>query len=261
MISRIKPIIYAFALTLGVGLLSPLVDKAEAVVYWDGVELKPGQIGRLTVLKQTPLYKLEGSKKVFVRNLNPGQKFRIYAFKPGMLSMGGGYYVDRDNRVKYETPSKVKLNQVKQEQLMDGIHLGMNVSQVKTVAGKTGTLITQASDYGVTILGYKTRKFNSTVGAFYYFENNILTAVWYDFVGPEEEYLTPDQMKTLFYTLLDKVEPKIGQAGYIDEYNYDDDGYYGYSTVWKKANMNIILYVDDEDGYTAAGLVFEPIEE
>lgn len=260
MISRIKPIIYAFVLTLGVGLLSPLVDKAEAVVYWDGVELKPGQIGRLTVLKQTPLYKLEGSKKVFVRNLMPGQKFRIYAFKPGMLSMGGGYYVDRDNRVKYETPSKVKLNQVKQEQLMDGIHFGMSVSQVKAVAGKTGTLITQASDYGATILGYKTRKFNSIVGAFYYFENNKLTAAWYDFVEPEEEYLTTGQMETLFYTLLDKVEPKMGQAEYIAEYDYGDDGYYGYSTVWKKANMNIVLYVDDEEGYTTARLAFQSIE-
>jgi len=112
MFRGIKPIICALVLALGFSFLPSVSNKAEAVVYWDGVELKPGQIGRLTVLKQTPLYKLVGNKKVFVRNLKPGQTFRIYTFKPGMLGLGGGYYINRDGRVKYETPSKAKLEQV-----------------------------------------------------------------------------------------------------------------------------------------------------
>jgi len=87
---------------------SSVVDK----VYWDGVELKVGQIGRLTVLHNTSLFKLDGDKKVFTRTLNKGEIYRIYAFKPGMLSVGGGYYVDRDSKVKYETPSKAKLEAV-----------------------------------------------------------------------------------------------------------------------------------------------------
>jgi Leucine-rich repeat (LRR) protein len=81
-------------------------------VYWDGVELKSGQIGRLTVLKDTSLYKLNGDKEVYSRTLKAGEFYRIYAFKPGKLSVGGGYYVDRDNTIKYETPSKVKLQAV-----------------------------------------------------------------------------------------------------------------------------------------------------
>jgi hypothetical protein len=84
----------------------PLLRK----VWWDGVELKVGQIGRLTVLEDTPLFKLEGDKKVYVRTLKKGEFYRIYAFKPGMLSVGGGLYVDRDEKVKYETPSKYKLS-------------------------------------------------------------------------------------------------------------------------------------------------------
>lgn len=83
----------------------PLLGK----VWWDGIELKPGQIGRLTVLKDTPLYKLEGEKKVYSRTLKAGEFYRIYAFKPGKLSVGGGYYVDRDEKVQYQTPSKTKL--------------------------------------------------------------------------------------------------------------------------------------------------------
>lgn len=86
--------------------------KGVKKIWWDGMELKPGQIGRLTVLQNTPLYKVTGSKKVFVRTLKKGEFYRIYAFKPGMLSVGGGYYINRDSKVKYETPSKTKLRAV-----------------------------------------------------------------------------------------------------------------------------------------------------
>ncbi|MDP4086940.1 MAG: transglycosylase SLT domain-containing protein [Bacillota bacterium] len=82
-------------------------------IYWNGVELRSGQIGRLTVLQNTALYKVNGTKKTFVRTLKKGEFYRIYALKPGMLSVGGGYYVDRNTKVKYETPSKVILDAVK----------------------------------------------------------------------------------------------------------------------------------------------------
>lgn len=82
---------------------------ASAKVMWDGAELKKGQIGRLTVLKNTELYKWDGSKKTPSRTLKAGENYRIYTFLPGKLGLGGGYYIDRNNKVKYETPSKVKL--------------------------------------------------------------------------------------------------------------------------------------------------------
>ncbi|WP_053368301.1 CAP-associated domain-containing protein [Bacillus sp. FJAT-27245] len=86
--------------------------SSGTIVQWDGDELKLGQIGRLTVLSDTPLYKVAGDSRQFARMLKAGETYRIYAFKPGMLSVGGGYYVDRDTRVKYETPSKTKLGQL-----------------------------------------------------------------------------------------------------------------------------------------------------
>lgn len=82
-------------------------------ILWDGVELRVGQIGKLTILQDTQLYKLDGEKKTVSRSLKVGESYRIYAFKPGMLSVGGGYYVDRDSKVEYKTPSKTKLNAVK----------------------------------------------------------------------------------------------------------------------------------------------------
>lgn len=86
--------------------------KGVTKIWWDGMELKKGQIGRLTIVKDTPLFKLDGEKRVISRTLKKGEFYRIYAFKPGMLSVGGGYFVDRDYRVTYQTPSKEKLNAV-----------------------------------------------------------------------------------------------------------------------------------------------------
>jgi hypothetical protein len=91
-----------------IGHYFPLLGK----ISWDGAELKTGQIGRLTVVKDTPLYKFDGDNKVFTRTLKAGETYRIYAFKPGMLSLGGGLFVDRDSNVKYQTPSKSKLQLV-----------------------------------------------------------------------------------------------------------------------------------------------------
>ncbi|WML46121.1 CAP-associated domain-containing protein [Neobacillus sp. PS3-40] len=83
----------------------------ETVIKWDSSDLKVAQIGRLTILKNTPLYKLTGETKETSRVLKKGETYRIYAFKPGKLSVGGGLFVDRDDRINYETPSKVKLGQ------------------------------------------------------------------------------------------------------------------------------------------------------
>lgn len=102
-------------------IASPYVAKPDICaqyhkgqkIYWDGLELRYGQIGLLTVLKDTDLFKLNGTQKVFARTLKKGGVYRIYAFKPGMLNVGGGYYVDRDEKVKYQTPSKAKLIAVK----------------------------------------------------------------------------------------------------------------------------------------------------
>lgn len=107
-------------------------------IWWDGVELKVGQIGRLFVLENTPLYKMDGDSKIVTRTLKTGENYRIYAFKPGMLSVGGGLFVDRDTRVKYETPSKTKLSLLacKKEAMQATIYIGESKASVESKLGK-----------------------------------------------------------------------------------------------------------------------------
>lgn len=111
--------------------------KEVTKVMWDGEELKKGQIGRLTVKNDTPLFKLDGDKRTITKTLKKGEFYRIYAFKPGMLSVGGGYYVDRDSKVTYESPSKAKLQAA--ECVYNRFeNLGAQIQNTIAITGATG---------------------------------------------------------------------------------------------------------------------------
>jgi uncharacterized protein YkwD len=111
--------------------------NSSTKIWWDGVELKVGQIGRLTIVKDTRLYKLEGEKESYSRTLRAGESYRIYAFKPGRLSVGGGFYVDRDSSVHYETPSKTKLTQsaCRTNASIHTVEIGDSINTVTTRLG------------------------------------------------------------------------------------------------------------------------------
>ncbi|MFE4523048.1 CAP-associated domain-containing protein [Cytobacillus firmus] len=128
-------------------------SRGTQPVWWDGAELKVGQIGRLTVLKDTPLYKLSGSTKVQQKTLKAGGTYRIYAFKPDMLSVGGGMYLNRDSKIKYETPSAAKMKALacKKESLEiigASIKLGDSKSSIEAKLGKEKRI--SLGEYGVS---------------------------------------------------------------------------------------------------------------
>ena len=88
--------------------------KPASKVYWDGLLMKKGQIGRVIVEKPINLWKRDANNKLtFVRVLNPGEKYRVYSYDNqyfGQYGVGGGYYVtNMKGYIKYETPSKKKL--------------------------------------------------------------------------------------------------------------------------------------------------------
>ncbi|MFO1444372.1 5'-nucleotidase C-terminal domain-containing protein [Bacillus sp. Bva_UNVM-123] len=88
--------------------------KPTPAVYWDGLLMKKGQIGRVIIEKPINLWKRDANNKLtFVRVLNPGEKYRVYLYDnlhSGQYGVGGGYYVTNiKDYIKYETPSKKKL--------------------------------------------------------------------------------------------------------------------------------------------------------
>jgi len=96
-------------------------EKTSEAVMWDGEELKKGQIGRITVLKPINLWRRVGADQIeFVRILQPGEVYRVYGYTEqygGQYNVGAGYYItNMEGYIKYETPSKEKLEQANKEQ-------------------------------------------------------------------------------------------------------------------------------------------------
>lgn len=90
---------------------NPAKSNAEPV-YWDGIELRKGQIGRLTITKSINLWKRTADGLQFERTLYPGERYRVYRRDSkygGQFGVGGNFYItNMPSHVYYETPSKSK---------------------------------------------------------------------------------------------------------------------------------------------------------
>ncbi len=100
-----------------VGLLigTPTISQAAHVkgVYWDGLLMVKGQVGKVKVIKPINLWQRVGDKLVFSRILKPGEQYRVYRYDNkfgGQYGLGGGYYItNMAGFIEYKTPSKRKL--------------------------------------------------------------------------------------------------------------------------------------------------------
>ncbi|WP_313893836.1 MBL fold metallo-hydrolase [Psychrobacillus sp.] len=113
MLSRFLKVFTILILVLGLNIT--LVGQADATgkVMWGKTELKLGQIGKATILADTTLVKLESDGSIStVRAMKKGEEYRVYNYKGnhgGLFGVGGGNYIQKNTKVKYETPSKSKL--------------------------------------------------------------------------------------------------------------------------------------------------------
>jgi len=91
----------------------PLLQK----VMWGKTELRKGQLGKVTVVKETPLLKKTSNGRYEkIRNLKPGEEYRVYQYSkdgPGYYGVGGSGFIEKNTaKIKYETPSKKNLRLV-----------------------------------------------------------------------------------------------------------------------------------------------------
>jgi N-acetylmuramoyl-L-alanine amidase len=95
----------------------PAVKVSQSnAAFWDGMELKKGQKGRITILKPINLYKRVGDKLEMVRILQPDEVYRVYGYDNehgGQYNVGGLYVTKMDGYIKFETPSKAMQERVK----------------------------------------------------------------------------------------------------------------------------------------------------
>lgn len=89
------------------------VEASSNKVMWGKTELKLGQIGKIIVLEDTPLFSMIDNRTlVSSRTLKKGEEFRVYNYSnlfDGLYGVGGKSFIVKDNKIRYETPSKNKL--------------------------------------------------------------------------------------------------------------------------------------------------------
>ncbi|MEI4770939.1 hypothetical protein WAX74_15055 [Psychrobacillus sp. FJAT-51614] len=94
-------------------LATPTPPSVAKKVFWDGIELRKGQIGKINVNKPINVWKRDGGKLVFERVLKQGDKYRVYTYDSangGQYGLGGGLYVtNMKSHITYKTPPKSKL--------------------------------------------------------------------------------------------------------------------------------------------------------
>ncbi|GGA31573.1 peptidoglycan recognition protein family protein [Psychrobacillus lasiicapitis] len=96
------------------------VSSIDEKIMWGKTELKPGQKGKITILKRINLWQDGPNGKLqMVRVLNPDEEYRVYGYRDlhgGQYDVGGGYWITKmPEHIKYETPSKAmlaKLNEI-----------------------------------------------------------------------------------------------------------------------------------------------------
>ncbi|MCM3403657.1 phosphodiester glycosidase family protein [Cytobacillus oceanisediminis] len=139
------------------GIMFPFsyaVKKASAstpVVYWEGMQLVKGQVGKVDILKPINLWKRENNKLKFVRVLKPGEAYRVYRYDAafgGQYGVGGQYFVtNMKGYVQYKTPSKLKLKLVNPELYGTKLTLG-TVTQEQTAVLAPGVTQSKLSVKG-----------------------------------------------------------------------------------------------------------------
>jgi F5/8 type C domain/Domain of unknown function (DUF4073) len=66
---------------------------------WKGLELRPGQIGKVTVLQDTVVWEKINKTKKLPRILKKGEQYRVYRYVPGMYDLGNGKYVVQNENI------------------------------------------------------------------------------------------------------------------------------------------------------------------
>ncbi|MFF2754371.1 hypothetical protein ACFVR1_11580 [Psychrobacillus sp. NPDC058041] len=113
MLSKFIKVVMLTVLAFTLSSMYTVGADASNKVMWGKTELKLGQIGKATITENTALVKLESDGSISnIRALKKGEEFRVYSYKSnhgGLFGVGGGSYIQKNAKVKYETPSKSKL--------------------------------------------------------------------------------------------------------------------------------------------------------
>ena len=133
MISKFFKVVLIVVLAFGLSSFkSSSSEAADTKVMWGNTELKLGQIGKVSILNNTVLYKLDKNNSLTkVRNLKKGEAFRVYSYKSmegELYGVGGSSFIYKSPAVKFEATPKDKLEHLKESILWKKIKPNLNLN-------------------------------------------------------------------------------------------------------------------------------------
>lgn len=141
-----------FLISLSIAPIFTNAANCPGVVYWDGVELKADQIGRVIIQKPTTIYKNDNGVFEATRKVKKGEVFRIYANKGSYYHLGGGLVIKNDATILYQTPSKEKMRLLNCKQTTPtSMVIGDNINSVTSKLGGAKKSITNEFDASTSI--------------------------------------------------------------------------------------------------------------
>lgn len=150
-----------------------------------------------------------------------------------------------DDRFKVMAPTKTT------PILMKDIKLGMTIQQVRN--RETRALIDDFGGSNLWKLTYDTQKYGYDVELGYYFDNNQLTLITYDFLPYGPFYHSTNEMYAIFDIIHNEAVREFGNNfSYFEEtYPYNE-----FATLWDKGSYVVMWQVNDEELETSAFLIY-----
>ncbi|MFF2753541.1 S8 family serine peptidase [Psychrobacillus sp. NPDC058041] len=78
-----------------------LPEQERPKQIWKGLELRPGQIGKVTILEDTVVWESIDKTTKLPRVLKKGEQYRVYRYVPGMYQVSDQHYIVQDSNVKF----------------------------------------------------------------------------------------------------------------------------------------------------------------
>ncbi|WP_042472718.1 SH3 domain-containing protein [Bacillus ndiopicus] len=128
------------------------------------------------------------------------------------------------------------------------IDFSMNINQVKKM--EPAKLINVRKGGNLTGLQYIVEKYGYSVLLEYYFADEKLKYIVYDFLPKKNSYNSWNEMVALFDILDEEAIKEFGYGTFVS------DDYSHLSRVWEKDRYSVLLEVSDVDLYTSAKLIF-----
>jgi len=139
--------LYVTSLFVLLSILVGTAVQAEASctnnVWWEGTKLQKGQIGKVTVLKNTSIVTFKNKKTVVVRKAKRGNVYKVYAIDGKYFHIGNNQYIKNDANIRYKAVPKEKLALLVCDKKataatisMNGLSIGDSRAKVEAIYGK-----------------------------------------------------------------------------------------------------------------------------